>query len=108
MRPLSDNPGAIRRRRYRERQAIGAKVVSIEVDPELIEALIELGEIAPGQADDRHAIAEAITDILGRTLTATRAEAENRSSCASTSRDGEEIRGTRPGVDSGCAIVGSK
>lgn len=106
-RPLSDNPGAIRRRRYRERQAIGAKVVAIEVDPDLIDALVELGEIAPEQVGDRQAIADAVTDVLGRTLTANRAAAADRGDYAS-SRDGQENRGTRDGLASGCAMVRSK
>lgn len=56
--------GADRARRYRERQQAGLIVVSVEVAPEDLTALIEYGLLEPQNSADRSEVGEAIETLL--------------------------------------------
>ena len=58
------SPAAERMRRLRERRARGVRVVAVEIDADLLEALSELGLIDPDDADDPGALAFALAMLL--------------------------------------------
>ena len=55
---------AARMRRLRERRARGARVIAVEVDIDLLEALSDLGLIDPDEADDSGALSFALLMLL--------------------------------------------
>ncbi len=59
-------------RRLRERRARGARIVLVEVDIDLIEALDELGLVHPDEADDPGALSFALSMLLAEAAEARR------------------------------------
>lgn len=57
-------PGAERMRRLRERRAREVRVISIEIDVELLSLLDELGLVGPDEADDPGALSFALLMLL--------------------------------------------
>lgn len=57
-----------RQRRYRERRAAGVRVVPVEVDREIIAALIASGDLEPGDASTPAGVGEAVASYLERML----------------------------------------
>jgi hypothetical protein len=53
-----------RDRRYRRRQRDGAIVCPVVIDNEVIASLVRWRWLAPGQVDDRAAVADAVTRML--------------------------------------------
>lgn len=70
---MTDRTAAERQRRRRLRRRCGIRLYSIELDPDVIATLIDRGLVAPGDADDPHALAFALglalEDLLMRTVT---------------------------------------
>ena len=64
--PLEDNlsPANSRMRRYRERQDRGAVVVSLEIDSDRLDTLIDHGFLDEGDIKSRTKISEAVDLIL--------------------------------------------
>ena len=67
-------PAAARARRYRERRLRGARIVPVEIDVELLEALSELGLIDPDDADDPVALSFALSMLIAETVEARRSQ----------------------------------
>jgi hypothetical protein len=66
--PFSDKPSAIRQRRRRARERLGALIVPVEVDADLVEQLVAAGEIDLANTQNRDRIAAAILKVLERAL----------------------------------------
>ena len=62
MKPRKSSPAAERQRRYRERLRRGAQVITVEVDNELFEVLIDRGFLRPYDEDSPECIARALVD----------------------------------------------
>jgi hypothetical protein len=60
-RPLSTNPSAIRKRRYRERQRRQVGVAAVEYDAELLDHLVALGVLTDAETLDPHRVGAALT-----------------------------------------------
>ena len=67
-RPLSDNPAAIRMRRHRERERLGVRLVEIEITPELVSDLLDIGMLELSEIDDDEALSRAIFEMAGRVV----------------------------------------
>ena len=63
---LAPSPAAARMRRLRERRARGARVVLVEIDPDLLETIEQLGLVGPDEVDDPGALSFAL--LVGRAL----------------------------------------
>jgi hypothetical protein len=64
--PVSPDPGPTRMRAYRRRLQAGVVYVSVPVDAEIIQCLIDGGLLAPDQEYERAEVADAISFILQR------------------------------------------
>ncbi len=64
--PTENNlsPSAIRTRRYRERRDRGSVVISLEVDSEKLDALVEQGFLAEADVRSRAKVSEAVDTLL--------------------------------------------
>jgi hypothetical protein len=61
---LSDNPGTIRKRRYRDRLRRHVGVASVEYDEDLLDMLVALGHLTDSASLDRTEISKALTAFL--------------------------------------------
>jgi hypothetical protein len=55
-------------RRHRERERLGVRLVEIEVTPELISDLVDVGALDLSEIEDGDALRRAILDIAGRAV----------------------------------------
>ncbi len=58
------SPSAVRTRRYRDRRDRGAVVISLEVDSEKLDALVEQGFLNDAAVKSRAKICEAVDTLL--------------------------------------------
>jgi len=58
------SPGAIRQQRFRQRQKLGVRVISVEQDDGDIERLIDAGKLKECEALDSRCIAGAIRSVV--------------------------------------------
>lgn len=61
-------PAALRQRRRRERRRRGAKIISVEVDADLLENLERLGLIDPADIVDSGELAFALNMLLSEVV----------------------------------------
>ncbi len=59
----ASSPAAERQRRHRERRQAGRRVVSIEVDDEFVDQLVEWGWIRADQVKDSAILGDVVQDI---------------------------------------------
>ena len=58
------SPGAIRQQRFRQRQKLGVRIISVEQDDGDIERLIDAGKLKEWEALDSRCIASAIRSVV--------------------------------------------
>jgi hypothetical protein len=66
----SNKPGAVRTRRYRERQANGPALYTVSIDGSIFDMLLHLGLLDPNEVGNKPAVQAGLEKLLRRGLTA--------------------------------------
>ncbi len=67
------SPAAVRQRRHRDRRKHGRFVVPVEVNGEMVEALVDQGDVDEANSSDLYCVGKAITAAARRGLDLTKA-----------------------------------